>query len=686
MRRRGRLHRATSRERQRVARRVSHNHERHHAKRTVHPARRQAIAAGDFKALRRPLEGRDVGPEWICEAESDAARFAESATVPANDAATSDTGGALDVRPAGPIADPPGLAGGSAWPAALWAAGGVAVLCWMAVGRILAFRFRRKCSAIDEADVLARVAAMKARLRVRRRVEVLASPRIMSPFVFGGWRPALVLPATFTRDFDGPQQEAIIAHELAHLAARDAAWQAAATVACALLWWHLLAWWTRRRLRAAHEAAADEASLVVADGPRILAEALVKLGRSLIEQEPRFGLSLGGGLVRSGCFRCGRFQTGLGRRVERLLNLPQGARRRVRRARMAFAIFPLPALVALTAILFTAWAPSQAPITEGDTTMHVLTNSWRRSILATALCAMLTNSPASAAAQDKSVTPPPTAAEREKIERLLRSVDEKTEQLDNARKRQEDLERMIIEVLERSRADREKLEQLVRSRQELAAKLEKEGKHEEAQAVMRGTHEIMKTAGPESQSGMTPSDSEREKIRSRVKEMSQMINQLENSGKHEEAEQMRQRARALYSQINQYGTGTSPRPERGEISATGTSSGGDMGARLQHLRAALENLRAVGCEPEAQHVMELIQHIESEAGGQEKNVYSRLDRTDPLSGAASAARDQANSAVINELRAQIEQMRREMSEIRDELKRGKTSGNYNRSTDAPPPR
>ena len=279
----------------------------------------------------------------------------------------------------------------------------------------------------DDETILAQVATLRSTFGIRRGVAVLTSPRIAAPLVLGGWRPALVLPPRFTRDFDVRQQDTILAHEMAHLVSRDSAWQAAALVLCGLLWWHPLVWWSRRQLRAANEALADEASLVVPDGPRILAEALVLLGQRLVRLPPRFGLSLGGG----------RFRSGLGRRVQRLLSLPHGSWRAPRRARLAFAHFSLPVLMALAAIVGTAWVPSQVPLMQGETTMSVLSNSWRCSLVATALWTMLGGARPRGRRRPTGRNAAAAAADREKIEQQLRSIHQKAEQLEKDGKHDE---------------------------------------------------------------------------------------------------------------------------------------------------------------------------------------------------------------------------------------------------------
>src|SRR5439155_20074357 len=102
---------------------------------------------------------------------------------------------------------------------------------------------------------------------------------------------------------------AMLAKELAHLAANDPFWCLLADAASALLWWHPAVWWMRRQLQLSSELAADEASLLIAHGPGLLAECLVEIG-SLMTRPTMIGqLQMAG------------FRSNLGRRVQRLVHL-----------------------------------------------------------------------------------------------------------------------------------------------------------------------------------------------------------------------------------------------------------------------------------------------------------------------------------------------------------------------------
>src|SRR6185295_3349034 len=149
--------------------------------------------------------------------------------------------------------------------------------------------------------------------------------------------------------FNPIEQSAMLAHELGHVAGHDPLWYWLADVVTALLWWHPIVWFARRQFHASSEAAADEASLAVENGPDVLAECLVQLGARL--QRPPGPALLG----MSG------FRSDLGRRVERLIQLPRRSWRPINRA-VGVAI-KLGALFALTciALVCLAWIDPPEP-------------------------------------------------------------------------------------------------------------------------------------------------------------------------------------------------------------------------------------------------------------------------------------------------------------------------------------
>ena len=211
------------------------------------------------------------------------------------------------------------------WPLQLWLAGFTALLfratalrCW------LGFTASRRARVTDT-GLLDRVENLRRRVGLRR-VRVLAWPGLRSPIAFGTLRPTIALPADFAERFCHGAQEAMLAHELAHLAAGDPFWLALADAVLAFAWWHPAVWWARRQLRAASEATADEASALVPGGRVALAESLVTFGRELAAPGWTRGLGVAGDGLKSQ----------LARRVTALLR-PAGEWRAVRPARLWLA-------------------------------------------------------------------------------------------------------------------------------------------------------------------------------------------------------------------------------------------------------------------------------------------------------------------------------------------------------------
>ena len=248
--------------------------------------------------------------------------------------------------------------------AIVWAAGTLMLLAAEAFARLQLVWLRRRLLPAD-GETRQRLTRLARNFALTRPARLLADTQASTPFAFGLRHPTIVIPITFTSEFSPEQQDAVLAHELAHVAARDAAWQLWTGVMVAFLWWCPLAWVTRWRLRVAMELAADEASLVLPDGARNLADCLVSLGRSLASRSRSGALGMVDRATRSG----------LARRVQRLLVLSDRHRRPIRRGRMSvrFSV--------VTVFLFCSLLPSvlvraDHSFQNGESTMRFFTQSW----------------------------------------------------------------------------------------------------------------------------------------------------------------------------------------------------------------------------------------------------------------------------------------------------------------------
>jgi beta-lactamase regulating signal transducer with metallopeptidase domain len=270
------------------------------------------------------------------------------------------------------------------WPAWVWLAGTVVVLGRMGVAQFLLLILRRRQNIFDPI-LRDRVASVAKCVGLRREVALLRMPQAISPMAFGILRPVVGLPPDFEEKLSVAEQEAVLAHELAHLAAMDPIWFLLADLAGALLWWHPLVWWTRRSLHSTAELVADESAALVPDGPDALAKCLVSLA-----QEMRAARGWGWVGVNGG------FRSQLGKRVERLLRISDGggvpaSGRPGAAARIATAIFVVPAIV----LLFGAFQSAQGQ--KEDQWQNQVRESWHTSPGARLMFAALDAPPATPA-------------------------------------------------------------------------------------------------------------------------------------------------------------------------------------------------------------------------------------------------------------------------------------------------
>jgi TonB family protein len=139
---------------------------------------------------------------------------------------------------------------------AVWAVGALAVLVIITI-RTRRLRRTLRAAAPAPQAIVARVESLASRLRVRPPRTLVADTNL-PPMLWGSiGRPCVVLPGELLGHLDPDQVDALIAHELAHLARRDhwVRWlELVVTLAC---WWNPVTWWACRRLRHAEEHCAD---------------------------------------------------------------------------------------------------------------------------------------------------------------------------------------------------------------------------------------------------------------------------------------------------------------------------------------------------------------------------------------------------------------------------------------------
>jgi beta-lactamase regulating signal transducer with metallopeptidase domain len=153
---------------------------------------------------------------------------------------------------------------------AVWLAGAAAMGLRLAAD---ARRLSRLRLQPPPAAVIAQVRALSPNVAVFEAI-------VASPQVVGLRRPCLILPIGLCRHLASDELDAVLRHELAHLARRDFAWNLAQRGLLAVLWFHPAAWLLYGRVSREREIRCDALAVRAGASPTALARALVRLAEA----------------------------------------------------------------------------------------------------------------------------------------------------------------------------------------------------------------------------------------------------------------------------------------------------------------------------------------------------------------------------------------------------------------------
>lgn len=165
---------------------------------------------------------------------------------------------------------------------------GVALLRIVQLGRshVSAGTLLRKTREVQNPEIREFLSRLCDRLKISTPVQITIHPETRIPFALGIFRPVIVLPP-HSENWNREEREAILTHELSHIARRDTFWQLLAQTVSALYWFHPLVWFGIWRMRVERELACDDAVLHHGGKARDYAGILLELAAGVKRREPR---------------------------------------------------------------------------------------------------------------------------------------------------------------------------------------------------------------------------------------------------------------------------------------------------------------------------------------------------------------------------------------------------------------
>lgn len=137
--------------------------------------------------------------------------------------------------------------------------------------------------------------AAKSRFGMSRDIRLVISTGVREPGVWGIWRRIVIaLPATISERLTDAELEAVMLHELTHVARRDNLISHFQMLVCCLFWFHPLVWLAGRKLLEERERACDEAVMRLTGESEIYAASILKVLRFCLHS-PVAGASGAGG-------------------------------------------------------------------------------------------------------------------------------------------------------------------------------------------------------------------------------------------------------------------------------------------------------------------------------------------------------------------------------------------------------
>lgn len=179
-------------------------------------------------------------------------------------------------------------------------------------------RLRRLHNHPAEAAWQEKLRDMAIKINYSRPVCLAESALVQTPLALGFLKPLILLPLGMINRISPAEVEAVLAHELAHIARRDWLFNLIQALVEALFYFHPAVWWISATIRIERENCCDDAAVALTGNRLIYAKTLVRLqDMAKSAKTPALALAMEGspGLLRR--------RPLLLERIKRILHQPQ---------------------------------------------------------------------------------------------------------------------------------------------------------------------------------------------------------------------------------------------------------------------------------------------------------------------------------------------------------------------------
>ncbi len=175
---------------------------------------------------------------------------------------------------------------------AIWILGFLVFLIRLVSGLWYVGQLRSRGTSVPDEQWIETTRMLSRRLGMTRTVTLLQSALVHTPMALGWLKPVVLLPVGLVNQLAPAEVEAILAHELAHIARRDWIFNLTQAFIEAIFYYHPAVWWISQTIRRERENCCDDAALKATSNRIAFARALVQV-QEMAKPAPLPALALG---------------------------------------------------------------------------------------------------------------------------------------------------------------------------------------------------------------------------------------------------------------------------------------------------------------------------------------------------------------------------------------------------------